>query len=545
MPADTSRDWSRIAARTTFAAFLCSVLLGLLLPMYTDEMGWRLQLRAGLDGGIDRMLSDICGPNTLAEPLWFMMSFRNVSAWMNSSFPDPLYVRLMGVGCALGWAFLMRALICRVATDPRQRDILTALVFALLGMGLLPVMLTMSRPDQIVLLTVTAALLAATIASRDDTAGYRRWLWPLLVALIGVTAISWHLKGILVAPLIFVCILFAGKGKSWLPRIVSAGVFSVLTLQAAQYWMMRFRCPGDPVMAARLASENISAALASGGNIGELIGIALSGANPNNYISLAELRLRVMSDWLPRDLIGEGAAMIRYLPMNLAWNALMLIGAICLVRGLWLRWQERRLDLGIAAPVVIAGLVLVWGMSQRVKNDYEIMLVMPMIALFGVFALTAIVWTPARTRQLRIAAIALVAVSLVGQIDIVRRLAPPLWQVAQKPGYVTDQKTSVSAYSYSKIRGQILSTARQCGIGTSGRARHPLVDDVTAFAFTDSWQPFHYLGVIGQWRGTVSDPLAYLKSRKSEGLIMGCHLLSPELQAKAIRNGEFCCISTR
>ncbi len=544
MPADALRNWNGIAARLAFAAFIASLLLGLLLPMYTDELGWRMQLRAGLDGGVDRMINDICGPNTIAAPPWFMMPSRLVSAWLNVTFADPLYVRLTGVTCAIGWAFLLRALIGRLANDPLRRDILLALAFGLLGMGLLPIMLTMSRPDQIVLLASTAALLAATIAGQDASPT-RNWLWPLLIAVIGVVAISSHLKGILVAPLVFVCILFAGRGKTWLPRAFSAALFSILTVQALHYWVARFRCPGDPALAARLASENLASALAEGRSWTELAGIAIQGANPNIYISFAELRLRMMSDWLPRDLIGETAATVRYLPMNLAWNALMLVGAICLARALLQRWRARRLDLGLAAPVVIAGLVLVWGMSQRVKNDYEIMFVMPMIVLFGLFAITAIEWTPRRARQLRVAALALVAVSLIGQIDLVRRLAPPLWRAAQSPGYVAGQNTSVSAYGYGAIRGPILATARQCGIGTQGRARHPLVDDVTAFALTDSRQPFHYLGVIGQWRGSIRDPLAYLRSRGSDGLIMGCHLLPPDLRAQAVRNGAFCCISTR
>ena len=515
--------------------------------MYTDELGWRMQLRAGIDGGVDRMINDICGPGSIIAPVWFMMPFRMISGWLNSAFPDPLYVRLIGVSCAIGWAFLLRALIGQIAPDPLRRNILMALTFGLLGMGLLPIMLTMSRPDQIVLLSGTAALLVAAIAGREGphSPHYRRWLWPLLIVLIALPALSWHLKGILFAPLFLICILFAGPAASWKGRIPFALLFAVLAAQAAHYWVARFRCPGDPALAARLASENIASALTQGSNWSDLLWIAVRGANPNIYISFAELRLRMMSDWLPRDLIGETAATIRYLPMNLAWNALMLVGLICLLRALHRRWRERRIDLAIAAPVVIAGLVLVWGMSQRVKNDYEIMTVMPLIALFGLFSLAAVDWSAKRLRQLRIAALALVVISLAGQIDVARRLAPPLFHAAQTPGYVAGQLTSVSAYGYSQIREPIRQTARQCDIGTHGRARHPLVDDVTAFAMTDSWQPWHYQGVTGQWRGTIRDPLAYLRSRGSEGLIMGCHLLSPELRAKAIRNGEFCCISTR
>lgn len=541
----TSRDLTRLAAWFAIAGFVASMMLGLLLPVYTDEVGWRMQLRAGLDGGIDRMINDICGPNTFAAPPWFMMPFRHVAAFLNSTFPDPLYVRSVGTACALLWAFLMHKLIAQRSADHQQRNILTAWLFALLGMGLLPIMLTMSRPDQLILLTVTAALICGTIAARSDAIRPHRNLWPLLILLLGIAAISSHLKGIVVAPLILACILLAGKGKDWRFRLAPAALFAGLTVQALGYWISRFRCPGDPLLAAGLANENIAAALTGGGGFASVLAFGLPGANPNNYIEIVELRPKVLSNWLPQGLISEAEAIIRYVPMNLAWNALMLISAICLFHALRQRWRERRLDLAVAVPLIAAGLVLVWGFSQRFKNDYEIMFVMPLIALFGLFSLTAIGWTDERKRQMRTAAILLVAISLAGQIDIARRLLPPLFKAAQHPGYIDGQKVSVAAFNYSAIRGPIRQTARMCGIGTRGPAQRPLVDDVTAFAFTDSWRPMHYLGVIGMWRGSIRDPIAHLRSRGSEGLIMGCHLLPPELQAIAIRNGSFCCISTR
>ena len=552
MPLTKSTNWPRLAARIAFASFLLSVLTGLLLPIYTDEIGWRLQLRAGFDGGVDRMLSDICGPSSIAVPPWFMMPFRYLSAWLNTTFPDPLYIRLTGMTFALGWAFLLRTLIVRIAADALQRNVLIAFFFALLGMGILPIMLTMNRPDQMILLAMTAALLVATIAAQSQTDRHGRpvwfwaWLWPLLIATFGIVAIASHLKGVLIAPLILVCIALAGKAQhSWRPRIVAALLFAALTVQAADYWLGRFRCPDDAVLAARLNSENIASSLAGGTNWRDLIGVALTNANPDLYVAHAAARPEPTSIWLPNYRITEAEMVLRFLPLNFAWNAAMLLGLVCLIRALHSRWRKRRIDLATAAPPMLAGLVLVWGMSQRVKNDYEITVMLPAIALFALLSITAIAWPAARTRQLGIAAAVLLAVSLAGQIDVARRYLPPLARAAMQPGYVKDQPTSTSVYGYGTIRGKILATARQCGIGTRGRAQHPLVDDATYFAMAGSWQPFHRLGVLSHWNGSIKDPLAYLKSRGSEGMIVGCSYLSPELRRQAISNGEFCCISTR
>ncbi len=536
------RDWPRLAALIAFIAFLGSLLFGLLLPVYTDEVGWRMQLRAGFDGGVDRMLSDICGPNTIAAPLWFMVPQRLVSAWLNTAFPDPLYVRIIGVSCAFGWAFLMRSLIAQIAGDARRRNILTALAFGLLGLGVLPIMLVMSRPDQTVLLAATGAIVATLAAARSRLA----WLWPLVILLCGVAAVSQHMKGILFVPLFLLCLFFAGRERITLRvRLALMLGFAVLSVQAAGYWSARFQCPGDAVMAGELAKQNLASAIAAGDSWQSLADKAIQGANPNGYIVIAEARKSPMSTWLPYGRIEAGGTALRYLPMSLAWNAALLAALACLIRALLLCWRKRQLDFPALTAAATAGLMLVWGTSQLTKNDYEAMVVLPMLAIFVVMALSAVEWTERRAGQLGIAATVLVAISLVAQADIVRRYYPPLVAAATHPGIVADQGFSASTYGYGTIREQIRSTARQCGIGAKGRAFKPMVDDTTYFAMMDSFRPFHVLGVLEKWNGSIRDPQAYLKSQGSEGMIIGCRLLTPEAQAKGHRNGDFCCISTR
>lgn len=542
MAAETRRDWAGLAARAAFFGFIASVLLGLLLPVYTDEVGWRMQLRAGIDGGVDRMLSDICGPNTIAAPPWFMMPQRWASAWLNLTFPDPLYVRLAGVAGALGWAWLMRGLISRVAGDAARRNVLTALAFGLLGLGVLPIMLVMSRPDQTVLLAATAAILATLAAAGSK----RIWLWPLLILLCGVAALSLHLKGILFVPLFLLCLFFAGRERIALRwRLGLMLLFAALSAQAAGYWTGRFQCPGDPVLAGELAKQNLASAMAAGEAWQDLVAKAVRGANPNGYIVVAEARQSPMSTWLPYGRIDAQGTMLRFVPMSLAWNAALLIALICLFRALSLCWRERRLDFVPLAAATSAGLMLVWGTSQLTKNDYEAMVVLPMLGIAVVMALAALPWSQRRARQLGIAATALVAVSLVAQADIVRRYYPPLAAAAARPGIVEGQGFSVSAHGYGAIREQIRRTARQCGIGVNGRAHKPLVDDTTYFAMLDSYRPFHALGVLEKWNGSIRDPQAYLRAQGSEGMIVGCRLLSPEAQARGHRSGDYCCISTR
>jgi hypothetical protein len=542
------RDWTALAARAAFAGFVVSLLAGLLVPVYTDEIGWRMQLRAGIDGGVDRLLSDICGPNTIAAPPWFMLPLRSLTGWLNLTFADPLYVRIVGVACAIGFAFALRALIARLAGSPLRRNVLTALAFGLLGLGVLPLMLTMSRPDQAVLVLAIGAVLATVVAGQEpeDVPRARAWLWPLVVLGFGVAAVSWHLKGILFAPLFLLCLAFAGRGRRALGlRLALAALFAGLSLQAASYWSQRLQCPGDPVLAAKLAEQNIASLVASGGDWRTVAATALRGANPNGYILLAEARRSPMSTWLSYGRIDQTGTLVRLAPMLLAWNALLLAGLVCLVRALAGLWRERRVAFAPLAAATSIGLMTVWGMSQLTRNDYEAMVVLPVLALAIVLSLASVPWPERRSRQAALAAGALAAISLIAQADVLRRYLPTLLPPLSQPGAVAGQGFSVSPWRYGELRETIRDTARLCGIGAAGRAHRPLLDDVTYFAMADSYRPFHVLGVFEKWNGSIRDPEAYLRAQGSEGMILHCRLLTPEAQARGRRRGDFCCISTR
>ena len=97
--------WLGALRGAVVAVLVLAILAGLFLPIYTDEIGWRFQERAGFDG-VDKMFSELCGPNTLARPAFFMWPARLYSALFNSLFPAPIWVRLSGILYALAFGAL-------------------------------------------------------------------------------------------------------------------------------------------------------------------------------------------------------------------------------------------------------------------------------------------------------------------------------------------------------------------------------------------------------------------------------------------------------
>ena len=209
-PADPrlSPGWPRLAV----LVLLAGLGLAALLPVYSDEVVWRLSERAAIDG-FDKLSSDLCGPNTLAVPPWFMLPVRHYSAWFNLRFAAPGWVRASGVGYALVQVGLWWRLIGQIAGD-RARTA-RALFFGLAGLGVMPLLLVLSRPEQPLLLCLTLALLLAGPGWRGGKAQAVEAvaLRSLAIVVLGALALSYHMKAMVLVPALMLAIATCGRGR--------------------------------------------------------------------------------------------------------------------------------------------------------------------------------------------------------------------------------------------------------------------------------------------------------------------------------------------
>lgn len=328
--------WSAVAVP---AAFCLAVLAGIFVPIYTDEVGWRLQERAGLDG-VDKLFSLLCGPSSLARPPWWMMPARHYSAFWNVQFASPFYTRLSGILYALTWGALLARLIWRLFPDSGQRQTMLVFGFGLVTLGLMPWLLIWSRPEQPVLLCLTGAILVACEAwIRDhDSAPTRTWLRVGGIVMLAAISISYHLKGLFLFPVFLACIATASAGRtSALAR--SAGVLAVLALTAdgLRYWVGRLHCPVD---LANQQGQNIAAALLearTAAEVGAVLQIMAKNVNPLLYLARTVPRPNPMSAWLAEERIAMTPALIWWGLLTFVW-CLTLVFAV----GTMLRASKKR-----------------------------------------------------------------------------------------------------------------------------------------------------------------------------------------------------------
>lgn len=538
-PVDRRRAALPFLALGTLVVML---LAGMLVPIYTDEIGWRFQERAAVDG-VDIMFNDLCGLNTIAAAPWFMMPVRTFSAMANQSLASPLFVRIEGIACALVWSGLLWLLTGRIESDGTARARVRTVLYSLLALGMLPFLLDMSRPEQPLILTLSLAMLIALSSRAVTTSWQPAAIKCTAIVALGWIALSYHLKGVAYSPAFFACLTVCASGRRTLwPRLAGGAVLAALTIAAAQYWAHRFQCHGDPLMAEMLAGENVAALLSSGGNGLSVAGAMAKGLNPLNYFWLAVPAYNL--NWLPSPLSTFAQTTVFALAIFVLWGGVFACAVYALMQYCW---QERLRALGEPRAMIalaLLGCLAAWGASQLHRNPYEASHYMPMTAVLCALCFTlpmdAANW---RARVLDFFAKLAVPVAVASAVAILASSMGPLRAVSSHTGWIPSLRVSVSAYGYPQVRRDIATAMDRAGMGGDRRFNRLLVDDVTYLALQRDTMPLHRLGVLGDWHGEITDPVAYLRSRNSDGVVMGCRYLPPRMRTVAGRAGEVCAIS--
>jgi hypothetical protein len=528
------------------ASFLLSLCLGFFLPVYTDEVAWRFQERAAFDG-VDKMFSDTCGPNTLAVPPFFMWPVRYFSAALNTLFADPIFVRLSGVGYALAWAFLLLRLIRRISENEDQRHALTTIACALMGLGVMPLLLVWSRPEQPILLAAAAAIAVWWKAIQDpsETPLHTAWMRSAGVVLLSMIAVSYHPKGMVLAPVFILCIASASRGRHTnLARIISVALLIGMIAMAAAYWSHRLQCPDDPILNAAYARLNLGlSAIQNAGWLNALMAL-LGNLNLAKFVTLAAPAIQPMSQWLEPDQVDKTGQTAWRIVLVIAWLAVFLTSLVSFVCAVRKVRRQRAVDWRAAMGLVVFGSTLAWCATQTGRNVYDASFDLPMFMLASLFVLSGSNDEPRLRRGISRLAAALGVLALASQLCVLAIYGPSLARASGQIGFLDKQPNSISVFGYAMAKPDIVGAGGKCGFGGERRASNLVVDEMTYFTFMTSYRPQFQLGVFGVWKGSIADPIAYLRNRGSDGIVVSCRILPQDLLQKARTQGRFCCLSS-
>jgi hypothetical protein len=225
-------------------------------------------------------------------------------------------------------------LVQRVTEHRRDQALITTMGVGLLALGTMPLLMVWSRPEQPIALAAVGALLVAFADSPSGalSASTTRQAWTRSLGIwaLNCIAVSYHMKGLFLLPLMLACLWFASRGREAIaPRVLAGLLTLATTLSATVYWRNRLSCPDDPILAEIYGKNNLSGAISRISSFDEAAGILhqmADNAGIFSYLADTGPQTNPLSFWLEHGQIGEQASFYWFLAICLAWS-LALLGA--------------------------------------------------------------------------------------------------------------------------------------------------------------------------------------------------------------------------
>ena len=533
------------AARTTLlgaVAILAAACfaLALFLPVYTDEIVWRAaQGRVAEDGGaLSVTFQPGCGQYAIAVPA-LLYPFRLIDGALYHLLDTPFATRAWGVTLAIAWIALASILARRAL--PRGTGFAVVLGFATLGV--MPFLLVISRPEQVLLIGFTCFFVplfmpAPQLPPPLGAASLRAAGGVLLASFV----LAAHPRGILALPLML-AFLWRIARRPAVAAVASAAV-AIFAVVAYRNWAARWACPDDPGYAHLLMWDNLGSALEQHMFLPFMREL---------FHSLVYGGAWYLSEFLPKPTYTSGLLPGFDRPILAGTIAIAFVvfvtgGIAAFIEALIARAWRRE-------PLAFFGTAALWlyygaAVAIRVaKNDYEAAAMEPAMAMaaLGSFQLG---WR--RLAELfgaaRMAAVArgglvvLLALSLASEAMLLANYIPDAAGAWREPGIPRGQQVSVSVAGYGALSRRIAAAARLCGIDAAAPGEHLVVDETTSFVFRRSRQPFFVTFFEEGWGKFRPDPTELWRDKKSAGMIVACERVPPALSGKAVSSGGFCCL---
>jgi hypothetical protein len=532
--------------------FAATLALGALVPLYVDEMATKLiQARLFADGTTMASLFPQCASGfALDLPLaWYPAALVHAVVYSGST---PLGFRLTGVTLALAWLALFASCAMPAIAGPQGRLRCVAGLVAVLSLGVLPLTLVISRPEQWLMLLITAYLALPLLAQWPP---FRRRAWAPVIALAAFLLLTSlltysHPKAVLLLPLALVSASYLfGRRHRWLLAVAVASTM-LCAWQSYQFAKEVTRCEDAPRLAGILRKQTLdpSALAASpGGVLREAAGNIVSA--PDKIIARVRFQSSYQSGWLPPIPAVTGLDVVRQTNASVTAALYVVFGlgaVLSPVVILLTRRREADGPRGLLFAALWAGLVANVAL-YREWHFYGGALVVTMAAILTIHCAMRLCDRPVVARIAGVGLAVVLALSLLSTAVLAYQVAPRLLELTKSRGEaLVGQPYSVNVFAFDGVRGRIRNLADACGVRGDG-ARRLVIDELSYFAFERLRQPLHAAFIWpGGWGADLAGRIGrFLVDMESEGFVAQCTFLPAEFRYQALRDGNICCVNLR
>ncbi|HCR85800.1 MAG TPA: hypothetical protein DIV86_03895 [Alphaproteobacteria bacterium] len=230
-----------------------SIILGLSLPIQTDEITWDIPNHSAIKDGykLTTLLPQCHLPSRITEELpvlWYPFAWFNHIIFMQ--IEHHLWLRIVATSSYVLFLLIIY-FICRNLTERLKLSAISIFVIfsCFLGLDIMPLLMQVNRPEQTLLLGIAIFILLG-IKSRDflqrsKIIGYFNVLAFIFTVLLVFPS---HAKSIAILPVAFVCgtILFKDIIRSKVIILLLLAFITFFAIQSAMVWIDRYECSNSP-----------------------------------------------------------------------------------------------------------------------------------------------------------------------------------------------------------------------------------------------------------------------------------------------------------
>lgn len=524
-----------VLATLAGVGFLAMTPILLLLPTYPDELLWTLiSARYFLDGGRLVYLAPVCANGFLnAAPItWY--PYWIVNSLIFGDLSDIHRLRIFAVCTSAVFIFGVAWFLPRVVPTVYGLVARIGIVCACLSLGVMPFLMAFSRPEQHVLVIVSAALgLAVLVSSRKKPVrAWEAWMLAAAYALLAASLLAAHVKGAFLLPALLVAAAAAIRRP--VPWLATFGVALYSCWETYAIWRDRTNCPESPFLTQIFQSLSLSPR-----NLAEGIGPFLHAVKVDLsqsflYWQRVEFLPENQSGWLP-NMTFPPTVIERF--VNQAIPAALIVAYLVIAAALLsaiYEWMQhgRKPAMETLLALCLAAFPPVLAVYQGIKNFYEASLIFPIIGLAVIFSLHSLIRLRFAVPAGRILLTVTLLVGLASQAAFLNRFYG---------------RYSVWSKNWTAIYGQtenIRNLAGVCGLPADGSSSRVMMDMPSYPALWRTREPLFLEYMVGYW-GTGIDQDRLLRERNVSAIVGACYLIPPKFQGRTIGSQGYCCVKLK
>jgi hypothetical protein len=373
-------------AALSLLGYLAVLVISKNLPIYPDEPDWKMtQTRLLIDNFKLIYLFPFCTESYIQNVPWTWIPTRVIESFIFQDLTHIQKLRYIGILGFVLWTLIAGTILLSPLKDKFTFWIRQTLLWSILSIGLLPLLLTFSRPEQLVLLYLSILLFIWLYRERQSTnprsLGAELSLGFLLLFFCLAT-LSVHPKAVYFIPVMLIVLHRSLRHIGIKLVMISVVLFS--GYETFNLWNARVSCPESPKHQSFLQTLSIHPSLAitaprtfweQGSSNFKSSGIYW------DYIKYSNKEYQ--SQWLPNPPFPPGIIdqFLDWWPIPFAIFGIFIF---CILWGRKL-WRERALDVRSRYELLVClsllGFVFCDFWFQNIKNFYEIGIIWPILVI--------------------------------------------------------------------------------------------------------------------------------------------------------------------